>query len=490
MRRPTCSTAGCRGQRRGEWGFDGVIVPSRISGDSCWIVTVRPGASRAIAAADPASRSGGSCRRPTAAGRRQLTPPCGGRRADLASEALRASAGALVTFRRGHRGGGSGCRAHLTVSLPFIPRSAWSPTVQIISYSPGCEVDASTSWSRRPGRSGVPPTSSPPFTTRRSWASEPSFSNSIVDLAAAALDGHVARVELVLLALTTATGWPSWTVAGGAAAAVVVVAAAGGEAERPRAQGEGCEQGAHRAADNMRRRMPTRKIATSLACRRRSPLGATACGTAQRRARRATSRPNVAERRRAVPRALQRLPHAQRGRRARLEADQRGRRRRAHERPELQRPQGEQGRRPVRDPQRRLLRRDHAREHRRRPGRRGRRRVPRRSTPAAAARTITRAAAAQRSGSRAGAGRRRARPEADPRGPGRRARRARAQARRPGAARRGDLRSTRAAASCCPRSRSRAPTQNSASEEIAEAKRSGEDADATRSPRCARSPRA
>src|SRR5581483_7281623 len=79
----------------------------------------------------------------------------------------------------------------------------------------------------------------------------------------------------------------------------------------------------------------------------------------------------------ALQRALQRLSFARGGRRLRLEAARPDQGRRAHRRAELQRAQGDARGRPLRDPQRRLLRRDHAGEHRGRPGRARRRGLPR-----------------------------------------------------------------------------------------------------------------
>ena len=94
-------------------------------------------------------------------------------------------------------------------------------------------------------------------------------------------------------------------------------------------------------------------------------------GRAPRRLRRGDQRPGErsgrAPRRRALPRALLRLPHVHEGERVRVEADRPAPGRRAHQRPELRRaPRGEAGR-PLRHPERRLLRRDHAGERRDRP---------------------------------------------------------------------------------------------------------------------------
>src|SRR3954452_6152669 len=130
-------------------------------------------------------------------------------------------------------------------------------------------------------------------------------------------------------------------------------------------------------------------------------------------------------RRAAVQRPLRGLPLAVVGGRVRLEAARQGQGRGAHRRPELQRAQGVARGRAVRDPQRRLLRRDHAREHRGRAGGARRRRLPRALRGREVREVAERASC-------------RARPEGDTPGPRRRARGARAAAGR-GPARRAAL---------------------------------------------------
>ena len=136
-------------------------------------------------------------------------------------------------------------------------------------------------------------------------------------------------------------------------------------------------------------------------------------------------------------------------------------------------------RRPLRDPQRRVLRRDHAPEHRRRRRRGGGRQLPRRVLRLAKSRSRPSRGAVDAAESIAGARQRRS--PARPAGRSARTRSpARARARPPRArptpldellaldARRREL---------LPRSRSRRAEQNKASDAIAEAKRAGEDAD-------------
>src|SRR4051812_18142380 len=60
----------------------------------------------------------------------------------------------------------------VTVSVPFIPSAAWSPTVHRNSYFPGASVACPESVLPGP-KIGVPPRSLPSFCTCRSCASEP-----------------------------------------------------------------------------------------------------------------------------------------------------------------------------------------------------------------------------------------------------------------------------------------------------------------------------
>src|SRR3954452_16543370 len=257
----------------------------------------------------------------------------------------------------------------VTVSVPFIPSAAWSPTVQRNSYFPGASVACPDSVFPGP-KIGVPPRSCPPLWTCRSCASEP-----LLRITKRTTVGWVVPLFTVTFLGSNlysdapkAIGWlcPTVTVSLFFTPSFFFLSPPLEQPASTAAASIRAGRGLGMAADNM----PAHAEASPFA--RRLPRGLCRVRDRLRRPqdRRFAERGRGGSPRRdPVQRPLQRLPLARGRRRLRVEDPRPDQVRRAHRRAELQRAQGDTRGRALRDPQRWLLRRDHAGEHRSRTGR-------------------------------------------------------------------------------------------------------------------------
>src|SRR3954452_22963451 len=218
-----------------------------------------------------------------------------------------------------------------TTSVPFIPSAAWSPTVQRNSYVP--RPSFASPHSILPGpKIGVPPRSDPSFCTCRSCASEPllrSTKRTMVGWEVPAFTVTVFGSNAYSFA-PNAIGWlrPTVTTSPVFSPPSPFLSPPPHPPRAITASASAARRGFGMAADNMRAHAeatPLHRLLRRGLRRVRDRL------REQDRCVQQGQRPGPS-RGRAVPRSLQRLPHARRRRRIWLEARGQGPGRRAHRR--------------------------------------------------------------------------------------------------------------------------------------------------------------
>ena len=225
-----------------------------------------------------------------------------------------------------------------TSSSPFMPSSSWSPTVHTSRYLPGgpaaptrCAARPEGSCARRRGRGRR-------RRTRMLWASEPMLS-SVIRSSGGAPD-TITRPGSKEYSSPFTTQRPVGRDRRGAQGLVVVAAARTGRDGGAECQGRTTS----RAADNMPAPCaapdPLCACFSARAWRSLALAGFAGCGGE------IETEGDQSGRRRAVQRALLRLPHARRRQLVRLQARGPAGGRRAHERAQLQRAQGRSRRTP------------------------------------------------------------------------------------------------------------------------------------------------
>ena len=248
------------------------------------------------------------------------------------------------------------------MSLPYWPRSSWLAIVQTSRYSPGASVTLIGSRGlaglhrlhaarRGPARACRRPSSGGTWTARLCVRRPVLRTTNLIRPAAARDD--VLRDDPVLVERERRIGRSVRNVSPAAAAA---------QGDRRGGQQSGCEAEAGHSPDALFRMICAAHGPPLSDRRHASPPRRSFRAAAARRAWRSPSRRSEPRGRGAVRRALRRLPHADGRRNAGLGRE--GHRQGERRRPELRHAQGDRRGRRVRDRERRLLRRDHAREHR------------------------------------------------------------------------------------------------------------------------------